>query len=563
MQHELPELSDYLTALRRRRLAVAATAMLASLVTVYLAFGVAPTFRSEATILIEQQDIPEDFVRSTVTGYADQRIQTISQRVMTRDNLVSIAESQELFPEIRAAENFGELADAMRDAISVEMVQVQTLDETRGRTYPITIAFNVGFEYTVPEATRAVARDLSELYLQENARSRSALALETETFLDEEAIRLRSSIDELEDRMADFKAENRDTMPELAEFNREMLRRAETELQRTREAISGAEDRRSLLLAELRTTPSTVPTIGETGEPLLTAEERLRALRGEYLSLSAVYSADHPDLMRLRREIDTLEASVGAGGQPSGDVLAWELATRQVELENARGRYSSDHPTVQRLETVVAELRRQVANSGAATTGVAPEGNNPLHFQLQVQVENVNREIQQLNQRAARLETELEDYTARFARAPETEREWLMLTRDYDIAVSKYQEVSSQLEEARRAVTLESAQKGERFTLIDPARLPEEPIRPNRPVVLLVGLLFGLGACAGIVALLEMLDTTVRGPKGLKALIGVPALAAIPSVSTAHDRRKTYVRRVGIATAFAVGIACMAVIVAN
>src|SRR5690606_23408958 len=289
-------------------------------------------YRAEATILIEQQEIPEQFVRSTVTGYADERIQTIAQRVMTRDNLLSMAEQNDLFPEIRASSNFADLVTAMTDAIFLETVQVQTLDESRARTYPITIAFDVAFEYPDPEKARAVTRQLADLYLQENSRSRSALANETLTFLEQEAVRLRSTIDELEVQMAEFKEVNRDTLPELADLNRELLRRTETDLQLTREAVSRAQDRRNLLLAELRTTPATAPILSASGAPIPTAEERLRALQTEYLSLSAAYSPDHPDLQRLRREIQALQGT--AGGGLDVEFLRAELGAREAELED-------------------------------------------------------------------------------------------------------------------------------------------------------------------------------------------------------------------------------------
>jgi polysaccharide biosynthesis transport protein len=549
MQQELPELGDYLLALKRRRVWAGAAAAVVVLVSLYLAYGVPPTYRANATILIEQQDIPQDLVRTTVTGYADERIQSISQRVMTRDNLVSIAERHDLFPDIRASGSEGTLLSSMREAIFFEQVQANILDESRGRTYPVTIAFSVAFEYSVPELAQAVANELSELFLLENTRTRTELAGETLTFLEQEALALREETADLEQKMAAFKEANQHTMPELSGLNMDLIRRTEAELERVRQEIRNLEYQRNLLAVELRSTSRTTPVFSESGEVILTGEDRLRSLQSEFLRLSAIYSPDHPDLQRIQREIRALDGSAGGSGSSTA-LLTEELAAREAELEDARRRYSDSHPDVRRLTAVVADLRAQIAD-GAGRPRPAPQApNNPAYIQLQVQIDSNNRQILESQARVQRLEQELQDYTARVARTPETEREWLSLARDHNLAVNKYQQVRTQIVEAQRGVALETAQKGERLTLIDPARLPQEPIRPNPPIILLVGFMFALGAAAGLVAMLETLDSTVRGAKDVRALLELPALASIPYVANASDRQAMFMRSAAVWTLF-------------
>jgi hypothetical protein len=89
--------------------------------------------------------------------------------------------------------------------------------------------------------------------------------------------------------------------------------------------------------------------------------------------------------------------------------------------------------------------------------------------------------------------------------------------------------------EAKVAQGLEKENIGERFTLIDPARLPEKPVRPNRPVILLIGLILGLGAGVGTAALQEANDHSARRSEDLAKAGPFPVLAEIPEIFTLQD----------------------------
>ena len=558
MKEELPQLSDYVVTVRRRKLWALGVFTIAVLASLYMAFGVAPTYRSDATILIEGQEIPEDFVQSTVTGYADERIQVIGQRVMTRGNLISLIERHNLFPEERDGTPIEVIAARMRDAIFLETVQINVLDQSRGRSYPVTIAFNIAFEYFSPEVTYDVATELSELFLLENARNRTELASETSIFLDAEANDLLEEISALETKMAAFKQENRNTMPELSELNMQLMERTEDELDQIERDIRGLREQRELLLAQLSTTSTTTPLVSTAGEAILTAEERLSYLQSQYLSLSSVYSADHPDLVRIEREIRSL---TGGSSPVSSSALSTELTAREAELSETRQRYSPSHPDVRRLEAIVTDLRSRLAASLEGPQNNVSTPTNPVYIQLRVQLDGVNRELTALGAQARDLRAEAIDYRERLVTTPQIEREWLSLTREYDLAVAKYQEIRSQLTAATRAVSLEASQKGERFTLIDPPRVSSEPVRPNRPITLFVGMIFALTGSAAIIALLEALDGTVRSSTDVRSLIDAPPLAVIPYVQNSRDKSLLRLKRLAVGAAFGCAGIAAAIIV--
>ncbi len=133
MEEDVKGLGDYLAILRRHKALLVVPAILIFLMGAGVAFSLPPSYSATATILIEQQEIPRELVQSTVTTYADQRIQIISQRVMTSENLVNIMEKFDLYPEQREQAGYSGLLDKIRNAIRLDMVSADVIDPRTGR----------------------------------------------------------------------------------------------------------------------------------------------------------------------------------------------------------------------------------------------------------------------------------------------------------------------------------------------------------------------------------------------------------------------------------------------
>ncbi len=184
------KLSEMWSAVRRRL-----RPMTYTFAGVLLAFAAAavlwpPTYRSTGTILIEQQEVPKEFVRSAVTSYADQRIQVISQRVMTSANLLGIVEKYKLYPDKRDSDTRERLIDRMRKDIQLNMISAEVMDPAQGRATRATIAFSVSYDSRLPTLAARVANELTTLYLSENIETRKQLAADTAGFLLDETARL-------------------------------------------------------------------------------------------------------------------------------------------------------------------------------------------------------------------------------------------------------------------------------------------------------------------------------------------------------------------------------------
>jgi succinoglycan biosynthesis transport protein ExoP len=226
-------MADYLAAARRRRVPATIGAVTVLLVALGFAFFWPATYRATGTILIEQQEVPIDLVRSMVSSYADQRIQMISQRVMTSDNLMRIIDRYQLYPDKRRTEPREVLLERMREDIRFDMISADVVDPRLGRPVKATIAFSVSYDSRSPLIAAKVANEIVTLYLNENLQVRKQTADDTASFLTSEGDRLSRQIEVLDSQLVAFKEQNVTNLPELSQLNMTMMNRAEDELRDT------------------------------------------------------------------------------------------------------------------------------------------------------------------------------------------------------------------------------------------------------------------------------------------------------------------------------------------
>ncbi|MBK1706362.1 GumC family protein [Halochromatium glycolicum] len=555
---EATDLHTYLEILRRRKWQLIWPILVLAPLAVVLAMVLPPVYRSQATILIEQQEIPTELIQTTVPGFADQRIQVIEQRVMTLENLSALIEQYDLYPEIRRKQTINAAVEAMRDDVGLEMISAEIIDPRSGRPQQATIAFELSFESHSPSTAQKVTNELVSLFLAENLRQREESVREASQFLREEAEKLAVQIRGLEAALAKFKQEHRNNLPELFTLNRELMQRAEEQLLANARDIRALEEQRLLLETQLnQLEPS---AFGNGKLDALTPAARLSQLEAEYAGIAARYSASHPDRVNMEREIRALRKVVG-----SSDLSALWNRRNQIarELEIARERYAPEHPDVQRLERDLAQADERLATARAdgSVESSMQGATNPAYVQLQTRLDAVNLEIEGLRESNEELRARIETYEQRLLDAPNVEREYRDLTRGYDNAVAKYREIKDKQLEAELAEALETGRKAERFTLIEPPGLPEKPIQPHRLAISLLGLVLSVSAGVGNVALRESLDKGIYGARAVQMLAGASPMAVIPYISVPAERRKRTWRRYLLMLAAMIGLALVAVAV--
>lgn len=544
MEEQTKDINDFIQALRRRKRQIGLVAGILLFASVMVAFFLPPSYRSSATILIEEQEIPPELVRSTITSFADQRIQVISQQVMTRTNLMQIIEKYTLYPSQRRRDTTEEVLARMTGDIRFESVSADVMDKNRGMKVTATIAFKLSYDGETPEVAVKVANELVSLYLNENLKSRQQKTAETSSFLTEEVERMNTHISELEAKLADFKKKNIGRLPEVAQLNLQTRDRTESEVMEADRQINTVQERKIYLEGQLAQIKPDTPMFGAGGERILGTGDRLSILKSQYASLSGVYALNHPDLVKMRREMASLEKESGNfDAQEQGK----QIVKLRADLATLQDKYSPDHPDVVKLRKAVVASEEAQRQENQQKTDLRPKKpENPAYLTFQSQLESTISELKSLQNRRVELKAKAASYEARLQQSPEVEREYLDLSRDHENSYRRYQELKAKQLEAQVAQELEKGSKGERFSLIDPPQLPEKPHSPNRTAILLLGAILSLGGGVGYASLLESLDASIRGTKSLAQLSRVPVLAAIPYMENAQDRgRKRKVKFTG------------------
>jgi succinoglycan biosynthesis transport protein ExoP len=512
------------------------------LISAVVALALPPIYESSSTILIEEQQIPPDFVRSTVTGYADQRIQSLNQQILSRTKLLSIIRQFNLYPEMRDKYPQEEIIETMRDNITMELISAEVANRKRRQQEGVTIAFTIAYRGKDPNTVQRVASTLASLYLQENLKLREQQAKTTTKFLEAELKELSERIKTIGAKITAFKEKHEGLLPELQQFNRAQADRLEREVDQLNVQIQAAADRKIYLEGQLATVKPDTPTISATGERVMDPHSRLKALEVALCDLQSRYSEDHPDICKVKREIKELKKMDRAGGG-SPSMKRQKLTQLKAELAQKQGRYSDKHPEVIKLKKEIAELEKIPESGGPAQPVAQPE--NPAYVNLLTNIQAAGNDINALKRQKAELAEKLKTYRHRLEEAPKVEQEYLALTRDYQNAHTKHQEIMNKILEARIAEGMEESQKAEKFTIIDPASYPEQPVSPQRGLIFLAGLILSLGAGLGMVALTENLDHSVKSADELAWLTGLPVLGTITRIVTPEDvARKKQRRRV-------------------
>lgn len=537
----------YLVGVIRRRIWQMVLPAVGLFVVVAVVVALLPAkYQSSATILIEGQEVPQELVRSTVTGFVEERLQTITQVVLNRSNLMNIIERVGLYQEERKTMTSEALVAMMRKNITMEPIQAEVMSNT-GRPSTATIAFSVGFEGTDPAKVLQTTNTLVSLFLEENLKNREEKASTAYSFLEKQLVALRDEVAQSEELIARFKEEHLGSLPELTQLNLQTLDRIERDVQAHQENIRGILERRAFLEGQLATITPQRTLVTADGGRVLPPVEELRALKTRYVSLTATHSDKHPEVIKLREQIAALE-----GSGVSVD-LAEELAAERARLSEISARFGANHPDVLAAKRRVAALEASGAGSSRmVASSVAESADNPAWMALKSQLQATAMDLQSQQAMLSDLRRRQDELTRRLENAPRVEQQYRKLERDHQNAQFKFQETSQKLMAARDSKELEQERAGEKLTLIEPPMLPEVPAKPKRMLLMLVGFVMSLGFGAGCGALAEAMDGSVRGLRSLRQLTDAPLLGAIPYIATGAEvaRRK---RRITLAVTGMVG----------
>ena len=536
---------DYLAIAKRRKWFFFVPALFVFAASIAAALLWPPTYRSEATVLVEQPEIPEDLVNTLITDYVERRLESITRRVMVTENLLGIIERYGLYRDLRQRMPATEVVEEMRDDIRMEILSADVVDPRSGRTTPSTVAFQVSFDYSDPETAQRVANELVSLYLNENLRQRRQRTTETATFLREERERVQQQIAELDRQFGEFKLANNGSLPDQMLFAQQDLARTDQELRDLNRQLQTLQEREAYLQAQLALTePYQLYTTG--ARAVLSPKAQLESLRVELASLRARYGAEHPDVRRYTREVRSLEQTLGVGGNIG--LLEQQREVAQASLDELQQRYTADHPDVQRarreLASVDGELARARRSEGSSGDESRPD--NPAYIQLQAELNAVRAELPAVQTQRQQVMERSNELQRLLMRGPMVGQDYTRLERQVEEARVLLEDLSQREMTAQLGQNLEIELKGERFSLIEPPLLPTEPAKPSKLLIVALGLMMSIGSGVGVVTLAHLFDDGVYSARDIAALLGEPPLTVVPTIVSAADRARKATLRLAL-----------------
>jgi protein tyrosine kinase modulator len=460
-------------------------------------------YRAETLILIVPQRVPESYVRSTVTSRIEDRLQSIGQQILSRTRLEKIIQDFNLYAKERRTGIMQDIVEQMRKDISVEVVKGD--------------AFRIAYVGNQPRTVMQVTDRLASLFIEENLKDRELLAEGTNEFLETQLEDSRRRLVEQEKKLEAYRLSHAGELPSQVDANLQVIQNTQMQIQAVVESINRDRDRKLAIdreLADLNLPEPEAPkqiqpvqqenADGSTSLPL---SEQLKAAQRSLTGLELRLTAEHPDVIRMRRVVAELQQRVDA-------------------------------------EALEAPLSAGGPGAAAARTPAQIAKANRIK-ELKGEADNLDRQITNKQQQEAALRQVTTQYQSRVEEVPARETELTELTRDYTTLQQMYTNLLSKKEESKIAANLERRQIGEQFKLLDPARLPEKPYSPQRGFIVLIGALIGLGLGVGLAAFRAYKDTSLRTDDDVAVVLKLPVLAQIPVMMTRAKAR--HIRRTRLA----------------
>jgi len=528
MAQEIKSFADHVGGFWRHvKLALATVAGIV-LIGSFIALSLPDRYRSSAVILIEQPEIPEALVRTTVTVFAAQQIASLNERIMATPNLVDIIEKFGLYPEERKDRPARLLANRVKGRIKVNFITSEL--SAGGRQGPGAAAFSISFEDEDPERAQAVANELVSMYMAENLKARTEQTAETKAFIDVEVNRLDKRVGELELELSEFKRDNADSLPSLNMVSLNMMDRIDSKLLELDRQLYTIEENRVRIKAQLSTIDPTTPVRLPDGTMVMSPSDQLKALQTQLTIYQGRYSEDHPDVIKVRSDIAALEKRFGLDVEPAK--LDDKIVAARAALAVAKESYSDDHPDVLRLQGELDELEVTRNRYDDVDLDDYANPDNPAYISLQTQLASLAIDEQALSQERQLLEADLIDYEKRLMRMPLVERELSALSRELNSVSNRYWVLRDKQFGAEMGQTLELQSKGERFTLIEPPAVPLRPFAPDRPSIFVLSLLVGLVLGVAITQLADALDDSIYSSAAVEMIQGSPPIVEIPVIAS-------------------------------
>lgn len=484
------DLQYYVDAVRRRHLQFLIALFVGWVLVCGASWILPPTYRSGTLILVEQPTMPKDYVTPNINDDLQERLQSITQQILSRTRLLHIIEQFNLYTSKHAQRSPDDQVQRMRKDIDIELVR-----DSRNQI----TAFNVYYSSRDPQLAQRVTSELTKLFINENLEARQQQSEGTTKFLQDQLEMARQTLSGQEEVIRRFKAEHAGELPGQLGSNLQILTGMQSQLQSAEDGLNTARQQRvyqQTLVEQYKAVQG--PTKSGGGMGLAGLEQELDRLKAQLEELSSHYTDRHPDVRKVKEQI--------------------------AKAERARNQ-------------LLASTKDKTPSDGSDVTAVAvgDPAQSGMLLQVQSQLRSNQVEIANREHAIAELKAKIEGYQGRLNQEPIREQQLADLTRGYEQSKATYDDLLKKKNESAMATSMELLQQGQRFHIVDPPSFPQKPEFPNRIAFCGMGLAVGLLLGCAFVAALEFLDDRLYSEQEIREILGTEVLTEIPAIVTAAD----------------------------
>ena len=435
-------------------------------------------YTSSTLVLVEQPTVPADVIKPVVTDDLNQRMASMKAQILSRSRMEMIINKFDLYSQERATTHMEELVEKLKAAIDVELIQ--PMAGAANRQPP---GFNVSVTFNNPQLAQQICQEITSMFMEQNATIRVAQSNKTTQFLTEQLDEAKARLDEQDKKLAQFKSRNPGSLPDQEQTNLTLLSGMNAQLDAVNQALTRAQEGKTLneTLLNQQEASWKATQVGQQNQE--TMDQQLTALQDQLAALLAKYTPEHPDVIKMKAQIEDLKHRMGETPATRTTAAAAQSALREP-------------PAIQQLRTKIKQDEFNIADLGKRQA------------QIQEQVRVVQNRLQA---------------------SPLVEQQLKELTRSYQAASDIYNELLKKRENSAMATDLEHEQQGETFKVLDAPSLPPNPSFPKKTVFLGGGLGIGFAFSLGILYLLALNDKAMYNERDIELCLKLPVLAAVQS----------------------------------
>jgi polysaccharide biosynthesis transport protein len=487
-QKSIRGLDEYWAMVVRRRWWILGPLFLGWLIVFASAWIIPPKYTSETVILVEGQKVPQNFVQSNVQVDLAERLQSITQQVLSRGRLLKIITDLHLYQGLFFSSPDDQILQLRKD-IKIDLVQTPAAP---GKPAELT-AFKISYVADKPQIAQQVNTQLASFFIDENVRASQLQSESTTNFLDSQLTAAAAALAAQEKQIREYEASHQGELPDQLQSNLQILSGAQSQLQSAVDARDKALQQQAYLNS-LATQYDAMGVTESTPAQGASSAQQMEMLRAELAAAEARYTPDHPDVKKLKDTIAKME----------------QMNKDTTETKSDDGTDTTDKPTA----------------SPSQLQAMTPV------MQIQSQIKANKMEIQSREAQIARLEAKVNQYQVRLNATPGRQQELSDIMRNYDESKKNYDTLLGKTMASSLATSLTRQQQGDQFRIIDPPSLPDKSSFPDRFKFSLAGLGIGLALAFVFGVGSEFLDDRIRSEQDLLEAAPLPVLAEIPPLTT-------------------------------